>query len=99
MLEADLLGHRIGFLALRHAVLVEPDVLGRLALLEEQKVCADRGVGLEHGIGQADDDVEGPIRDGENRARQQDHTKRQVTAGELGADYVARTSLADEGKA
>ena len=58
MLDADRLGHRIGFLAVGHAVLVEPDVLGRLALLEEQQVGADAGVGLEDAIGQPDDGVE-----------------------------------------
>src|SRR5215204_2740839 len=58
VLEADRFGHRIGFLAFWHAVLVEPDVLGRLAFLEKQKVGTDRGVGLEHRIGQADDGVE-----------------------------------------
>ena len=58
MLEADRLGHRVGFLALGHAVLVEPDVLCRLALLEEQQVGADGGVGLEDAVGQADDGVE-----------------------------------------
>src|ERR1700730_881511 len=58
MLDADRLGHRIGFLACRDLVLVEPNVLGRLALLEEQQVGGDRGIGLEHGIGQADDGVE-----------------------------------------
>ena len=58
MLDADRLGHRIGLLAVGHAVLVEPDFLGRLALLEEQQVGADAGVGLEDAVGQADDGVQ-----------------------------------------
>jgi hypothetical protein len=49
--------HRIGFLTLRHAVLIEPDVLSRRALLEEQQVGTDGGIGLEYRIGQADDGV------------------------------------------
>src|SRR6266849_3912189 len=52
MLETDRLGHRIGLLAVRYAVLVEPDVLSRRAFLEEQQIGADRGIGLEHRIGQ-----------------------------------------------
>ena len=39
-------------------MLVEPDVLGRLALVEEQQVGADAGVGIEDAVGQADDGVE-----------------------------------------
>ena len=58
VLEADRLGHRVGLLALGDAVLVEPDVLGRRALLEEQQVGADGGVGFEDAVGQADDGVE-----------------------------------------
>ena len=38
-------------------MLVEPDVPGRLALLEEQQVGADGCVGPEHRVGQADDGV------------------------------------------
>ena len=58
MLDSDGLGHRVGFLAVGHAVLVKPDFLGRLALLKEQQVGADAGIGLEDAIGQADDGVE-----------------------------------------
>src|SRR3546814_20654338 len=52
MLKLDRLGHGVGLLPLRHLMFVVPDFLGRLALLEEQQVCADGGIGLEHGIGQ-----------------------------------------------
>ena len=58
MLDADRLGHRVRLLPIGNAVLVEPDVLGRLALLEEQQVRADAGVGLEDAVGQADDGVQ-----------------------------------------
>ena len=58
MLDADRLGHRVGLLPVGDAVLVEPDLLGRLALLEEQQVGADAGVGLEHAVGQPDDGVQ-----------------------------------------
>ena len=58
MLDADGLGHRVGLLAIGNAVLVEPDLLGRLALLKEQKVGADAGIGLEDAVGQADDGVQ-----------------------------------------
>ncbi len=58
MLEADGPGHGIGLLALGHEMLVEPDIPGRLALLEEQQVGADGGVGPEDRVGQADDGVE-----------------------------------------
>ena len=58
VLDADRLGHRVGFLAVGNAVLVEPDLLGRLALLEEQQIGADGGVGLEDAVGQADDGVQ-----------------------------------------
>ena len=39
-------------------MLVEPNILCRLTLLEEQQISPDRGVGAEHGIGQADDGME-----------------------------------------
>ena len=52
------LGHGIGFLAFGDKVFVEPDILGRLAFLEEEQVGADGGVGPEHGVGQADDGVQ-----------------------------------------
>ena len=39
-------------------MLVEPDVLGRLALLEEEQVRADAGVGLEDAVGQPNDGVQ-----------------------------------------
>ena len=58
VLEADRLGHRVGLLALGDAVLVVPDFLGRRALLEEEQVGADGGVGFEDAVGQADDGVE-----------------------------------------
>ena len=58
VLDADGLGHGVGFLACGHAVLVEPDFLGRLAFLEEQQVGADAGVGFEHAVGQAHDGVQ-----------------------------------------
>ena len=58
VLDADGLGHRVGLLAIGDAVLVEPDLFRRLALLEEQQVGADGGVGLEDAVGQADDGVE-----------------------------------------
>ena len=58
MLETDWLGHRVGLLARRHAVFPEPDVLGRLTLLEEQEISPDRCVRFEHGIGQANNGVE-----------------------------------------
>jgi len=58
VLEANRLGHRVGLLAVRDAVFVESDGFGRLALLEEQQVRADRGVGFEHAVGQADDGVQ-----------------------------------------
>ncbi len=58
MIQPDRFGHRIGFLTFGHAVLVEPDVRGGSALLEEQQIGADRGIGLKYRIGQADDGVE-----------------------------------------
>ena len=58
MLDANGSGHRIGFLAIRYAVLVEPDFLRRLALLEEQQIGADAGVRFEHAVGQAHDGVQ-----------------------------------------
>ena len=58
VLEADGLGHGVGFLACGHAVLVEPDLFGWLALLKEQQVGADAGVGFEHAVGQAHDGVQ-----------------------------------------
>ena len=58
MLDADGLGHRVRLLPIGDAVLVEPDVFGRLALLEEQEIRADAGVGFEDAVGQADDGVE-----------------------------------------
>ena len=58
MLDADGLGHRVGFLPFGNAVLVEPDLFGRLPLLKEQQVGADAGVGLEDAVWQADDGVE-----------------------------------------
>ena len=44
VLEADRLRHRIGLLALGHAMLPEPCLLGRASLLEEQQVGEDGGV-------------------------------------------------------
>src|ERR1700733_12988123 len=58
VLEADRFRHRVGFLARRHAVLIEPDVLGRLALFEEQQIGADAGIGLEDAVRKPDDSVE-----------------------------------------
>ena len=58
MLDADGLGHGIRLLPIGHAVLVEPDVLGRRAFLKEQQVGADAGVGLEDAIGQPHDGVQ-----------------------------------------
>jgi len=56
--DPDGLGHRVGLLALGNAMFVEPDFLGRLALLEEQQVGADAGVGLEHAVGQPHDGMQ-----------------------------------------
>ena len=58
MLEPDRSSHGIGLLPFGHPVLVEPDISGRLTLLEEQQIGPDGGVGTEHGIGQAHDGVE-----------------------------------------
>lgn len=58
MLKPDGLRHRIRFLPFRDAVFVKPDVFGWFALLEEQEIGADGGVGFEHAVGQADDGVE-----------------------------------------
>ena len=52
------LGHGIGLLPCWYSVLVEPDVLRRLTLLEELQISTDAGVGFEHAIGQADDSVQ-----------------------------------------
>ena len=37
VLDADGLGHRVGFLPIGNSVLVEPDLLGRLALSQKTK--------------------------------------------------------------
>jgi hypothetical protein len=52
------LRHRVGLLALGNLVFPEPNVLGRCALLEEQQVGADGGVGFEDAVGQPDDGVQ-----------------------------------------
>ena len=58
VLDANGPGHRVGLLALGHTVLVEPDFLGGRALLKEQQVGADAGIGLEDAVGQPDDGVQ-----------------------------------------
>ena len=58
MLLLDRAGHRIGLLALGHAVLVVPDLLGGGSLLKKQQIGADAGVGAENGIGQPHDRVQ-----------------------------------------
>ena len=51
MLDADRLRHRVGFLAGRHALLVEPRFPRRLPLREEQQICADAAYGLNTLLG------------------------------------------------
>src|ERR1039458_9068366 len=58
VLNANGLRHGVGFLSLRHPVLVEPDFFCRFTFLKKQKVGSDARVGLEYAIWQPDDGVE-----------------------------------------
>src|SRR5262249_32956654 len=58
VLEPDGFGHRVRLLAIGHAMLEEPRLLRRFALLEEEQVRADARVGLEDAVRQPDDGVQ-----------------------------------------
>src|SRR5690242_16478741 len=58
MFNSYRLSHRIGLLVLRDAMFVKPDLLGGLALLEEQEVSTDAGIGLKYAVGKPDDGVQ-----------------------------------------
>src|SRR5690606_30281046 len=57
LLDPERLGLRVALVALGVWVLVEPDLLRRLALCEEEQVRLDAGVGAEDPLRQPDDRV------------------------------------------
>src|SRR5688500_816338 len=58
LLDADRLALVVTLGTGRIRMLIVPDLAGRLAGIEEQKVGADAGVGIEYSVGQADDRVQ-----------------------------------------
>src|ERR1700691_3771453 len=55
VLDVNGFSHGVGFLPIRHVMLVEPNVLGWRALLKKQKVRADAGIRFEDTVGEPDD--------------------------------------------
>src|SRR5262249_4563614 len=58
VLEANRASHRVGLLALWHAVLIEPNLSCRRPFLEEEKVSSDARVRTKHAVREPDDRVQ-----------------------------------------